>query len=132
MVDKIEISEDEVQEVIESDNVRGLAEDLIRVREKLEEICLACGVFEDEPELALEIINGLNTENLNVRKELCILKTQLNNIREVGIELSIMNTSLLKHEGDLSEKSLKNFTAEIRRLTDAILQFFPSSEDEEK
>jgi hypothetical protein len=42
-------------------------------------------------------------------------------IKNLVLELFCMNLSLTKHDGDLSEKSLKNFMAEIKRLSNSIL-----------
>jgi hypothetical protein len=49
-------------------------------------------------------------------------------IKNFALELTTMNLSLLKNDGDLSEKSLKNFIAEIKRLSNLILS---EAEDEE-
>jgi hypothetical protein len=42
-------------------------------------------------------------------------------IKNLVLELICMNLSLIRHNGDLSEKSLKNFMSEIKRLSNLIL-----------
>jgi hypothetical protein len=48
------------------------------------------------------------------------LEENLNKIKELSLELSVMNITLLKNDGDLQEKSVKNFAAEIKRINDTI------------
>ncbi len=41
-------------------------------------------------------------------------------IKEAALELSVLNNTLQNQSGDMPEKSVKNFTSEIKRLTDIL------------
>jgi hypothetical protein len=69
----------------------------------------------------LQVLDNRNAEIQRLTAELAAANERERWIHELGIELAVMNTTLQKQVGDLPEKSVKNFTAEVKRLADAIL-----------
>jgi hypothetical protein len=85
--------------------------------------CLSCGA-----QLAKK--NRWNTrpiEDMLLKRveiaeaEFANYQSKFGKIKELSLELATMNMTLLKLDSDLPLKSVKNFSGEIKRLTDLIL-----------